>query len=262
MRARGELKGGRTMVRHCCAVARVAVLATAVFLLATGLGLAAGHGGGGGGHGGGGHGGGGHGGVAHGGGGFHTGGFHNGGFHNGGFHHGGFHNGSNFFIGVGLGGWGGWGYPWGSYGGYYGDYYPGAYGGYTGDYTEPVSAQYPYPSVPDASIYSPLATAPVGPPAPLVQDNAVYIRVQVPPDAEVWVEGQKMTQQGPVRFFDSPPVTPGRAYVYHIQARWKEDGHDVDEVREVTVYAGSRVGVDFTKRQSEKVPPPKPKAGG
>jgi uncharacterized protein (TIGR03000 family) len=81
----------------------------------------------------------------------------------------------------------------------------------------------------------------------------------VPADAEVWFEGHKTAQKGPVRFFESPPVTPGIEYVYHIRARWKENGQDVDEVREATVYAGSKVGIDFTKRQREKVPPPPPK---
>jgi uncharacterized protein (TIGR03000 family) len=118
--------------------------------------------------------------------------------------------------------------------------------------------QYAYPSVPDASTYSSPATPPVGAPAPL-DDNAVYIRVQVPADAEVWVEGQKMTQTGPVRFFESPPVTPGIEYVYHIRAHWKEGGQEIDEVRQATVYAGSKVGIDFTKRRREKVPPPPPK---
>jgi uncharacterized protein (TIGR03000 family) len=194
--------------------------------------------------------------------------FHNGHSHNGNFHNGHFHNGSTFFFGVGLGGWGwgwggGWGYPWGYDGGYYGAYYPGSYDGwYTGDYTVPVSTQDAYASVPAGSSYSSLATVPGVAPAPL-DENAVYIRVQVPPDAEVWVEGQKMTLKGPVRFFESPPVTPGIEYVYHIRAHWKEGGQDIDEVREATVYAGSKVGIDFTRRAREKVPPPvpKPKAG-
>ena len=263
------------MVRQWCAVA----LGTAALLLVTGLSFAAGHGGGGhggGGHAGGGHAGGGHaGGMAHGGGGFHSGGFHsgvahggfhNGHFHNGHFHNGHFHNGSNFFFGVGLGGWGwgwggwgwGWGYPWG-YGGYYGAYYPGSYDGwYTGDYTVPVSAQNAYGSVPAASTYSSPATVPVAltfPPA----DNVIYVDIRVPADAEVWVEDQRMSQRGAVRYFESPPVTPSVEYVYHVRARWKEQGQDVDEVREATVHAGSKVANDFTRRTREKLPQPTPK---
>jgi uncharacterized protein (TIGR03000 family) len=91
-------------------------------------------------------------------------------------------------------------------------------------------------------------------------ENAVYIRVQVPPDAEVWVEGQKTTEKGPVRFFESPPLTPGRKYVYHIKARWTEDGREVEQTREVPVYAGDKFSINFTK--GEKVPPPKPSPNG
>jgi uncharacterized protein (TIGR03000 family) len=184
--------------------------------------------------------------------------------HGGNFHHENFHHGSNVFIGVGFGGWG-WGYPWGDYGGYYGGYYPSYGGYYTGDYGVPVmssgqyaypSAPFAYPSAPDASTYSSVAGSP-GAPTAMADPNAVFIRVQVPADAEVWLEGEKTAQTGRVRFFESPPVTPGRKYVYHIRARWNEDGQVADEVREATVYAGSRVIADFTRRQSEKVPPPR-----
>jgi uncharacterized protein (TIGR03000 family) len=103
-----------------------------------------------------------------------------------------------------------------------------------------------------------MATAPntYAPP----NDNAIYVRVQVPADAEVWFEDQRTSQKGPVRFFESPPVAPGRKFVYQIRARWKEDGQVVDQAREAIVYAGSKVGIDFTKTDREKVPPPKPKS--
>jgi uncharacterized protein (TIGR03000 family) len=216
-------------------MARVAVLAVAALLSSAGLGLAAGHGGGG--H----RGGGGHGGEGH--------------------HHDGFHHGSNVFIGVGLGGWG-WGYPWGYYGDYYpryyGGYYP-AYGGYySPDYGVPANspAQFTSPSVAGASTFSSLAGSPAALSA-TPDPNAIFIRVQVPADAEVWLEGQKTAQTGRVRFFESPPVAPGRKYVYHIRARWNDGGHIADEVREATVSAGAYVIADFTQRQWEKAPPPR-----
>jgi uncharacterized protein (TIGR03000 family) len=116
--------------------------------------------------------------------------------------------------------------------------------------------------VPVASTYGALATAPVALTAPPA-DNVIYVDIRVPADAEVWVEGQRMSQKGAVRLFESPPVTPGIEYVYHMRAHWKEQGQDVDEVREATVHAGSKVAIDFTKRTREIAPPPapKPKAG-
>ena len=80
----------------------------------------------------------------------------------------------------------------------------------------------------------------------------MYIRVQVPPDAEVWFEGEKATQQGAVRFFESPSLTPGRKFVYHIKARWMEDGRPVEQSREVSVFAGDKFSIDFTKMKGGK----------
>ena len=81
--------------------------------------------------------------------------------------------------------------------------------------------------------------------------------MQVPADAEVWLEGQKTGQTGKVRFFEYPPVAPGRKYVYHIRARWNDGGQVAYEVREATVSAGAYVITDFTQRQWEKEPPPR-----
>jgi uncharacterized protein (TIGR03000 family) len=89
-------------------------------------------------------------------------------------------------------------------------------------------------------------------------EDAVYVRVQVPPDAEVWFEGQETTQKGPVRFFESPSLAPGRQYVYHIRARWNENGHEVDQTREAPVYAGDKFSIDFTKMKNETPPKPRP----
>ena len=228
-------------------------------MLAAGPALAGGHGGGGGGGHGGGGGGHGGGGGGHAGGGAHGGGFNHGGFNHGGFNHGGYYNRGFYGFGVGLGF--GYGYPWdygyGGYGGYGGYYDPWYYG----DNAAPAYAAdgFAYPGAASgyANINPSLATAPgvSAPPA----DNVIYIRVLVPPDAEVWFEGQKTTVTGPVRFFESPPVAPGIKYAYHIRARWTQDGRVVDETREYTVYAGTKLGVDFTQRKSEKIPPPKAK---
>jgi uncharacterized protein (TIGR03000 family) len=262
------------MMRQWCSIARVAALSTAALLFAAGPSLAQR---GGGGHGGGGHGGGGGhagGGAMHSMGGHPAGGGHvNGGHvngvhnypHNGSnFHHG---NGNNFFFGVGFGG----AYPW-FYGSYY---YPGGYydNSYYSDYAVPAynpsyynvtpdgyANAYNYPSVGAAPANPSLATAPPAAIAP-PNENAIYIRVQVPADAEVWFEDQLTTQKGPVRFFESPTLTPGRKYVYHIKARWTENGRVVEQTREYPVYAGDKFATDFTK-QKEIAPPPPPKPAG
>jgi uncharacterized protein (TIGR03000 family) len=204
-------------------------------------------------HGGGGHGGGGHGGGGggHGGGGFHGGG---GGFRNGGFRGEGFRG--DRFGGWGWGGawpywYGGWGYPGYAYSDYdwgypnygYNNWYPDYYGsGYTGYYSG-------YGQTYDGYSYAPAYASDYGTAgyssAGNEDVNAAYISVQVPPNAQVMFEGEKTSQTGSVRRYISPPLTQGREYTYDIQARWNENGREVNLTRHVTVRPGQQVSVDF-----------------
>jgi uncharacterized protein (TIGR03000 family) len=141
--------------------------------------------------------------------------------------------GSRFFLGLGYpyygyGYWPWWyRYPGYSVYGYSYDYLPGYY-----------SYQSAYP-VPEANY----ETAPV-------EDAArVTAVVQVPaPDAQLWVEGQEMGTRGSSRVFVSPPLEEGR-YSYTFEARWQENGRNMDEKRQVSVHPGDRITVDFTRPQ-------------
>jgi uncharacterized protein (TIGR03000 family) len=243
----------------------------AAFLWSAGLadargGGGGGHGGGGGGHGGGGggHGGGG-GGHGGGGGGHGGGGFHGGGF--GGGHYGGYHGGSHYGGGWGgyHGGYGGYHNGYGHYGyhhdgyGHYHHFYPYGFGygyypyynyGYY-PYYDNYSYDYPYlgsalgydsgysdgTAIPSTTYVAPASAAPA--------DRPIHLTVNVPADAQVWVDNTKTTSTGPVRQFESPPVTPGERYTYKIQARWNENGHELTQTQEVKVTAGARVNVNF-----------------
>jgi uncharacterized protein (TIGR03000 family) len=149
-------------------------------------------------------------------------------------------------------GYDGWDYPW-SYGRFRRGYAPDYYG-YTNGYAPSYSYDYGY--APDYTTYPapalsyPESSYPVIPPADssAAADNTVRINVRVPPDAEVWVEGQATRQAGPVREFASPPITPGRDYTYEIRARWREGDREVTRARDLTVRAGDAVSVDFTRR--------------
>ena len=202
-----------------------------------------------GGHGGGGHGGGGHGGGGHGGG-------HGGGGHGG---HGGHHDGhghSSFGFGVSLG----FGYPYYGYGyngygyngyGYSSYYYPYSYPYYYGDYYYPPRPYNYYDAYPQQ--YAPYPPAnngvsqPPAPPAPAysTNPNAVVFNVRVPPNAEMWFEGNKTSQTGGQRVFESPPLKPGVDYSYEVRAKWMENGRQKDETRKLTVRAGEQVAINF-----------------
>jgi uncharacterized protein (TIGR03000 family) len=148
----------------------------------------------------------------------------------------------------------GWGYgsPWlyGDYGydSYPGDYYSGSYDanpGYYGNaydygpdtYTTGPSADYNY-----GSAYAPSDAESRG---ESPDAGRVLMNVRVPADAQIWVDGQKTSQTGSFRQFESPPLNPDREYTYHIRAQWRENGREVTRNRDLRVHAGDRLTVDL-----------------
>ncbi len=73
------------------------------------------------------------------------------------------------------------------------------------------------------------------------------IEVHVPSGAELWFAGAKTRQTGANRLFESPPLETGQWYGYDVTARWMQNGKEVVRKTHVSVAAGVRVAVDFTK---------------
>jgi uncharacterized protein (TIGR03000 family) len=206
-------------------------------------------------HGGGGHGGG-HGGHASGGhgghGGSYHGGYYHGGYGHGGYHHGGYAHGG--YYGRGYYGWPGYGvglYAWPYLSGYgYRDYYYPSYPRvivgtdyYAPDYYYPPTVS-GYYSPPDVTVVNPTAPTPAAPAA-----DAAQVEVHVPPDAQVWFDGNPTTQTGELRTYVSPPLPADKPFHYDIRARWTDNGKVVDQTRSVEVRAGRRTTVDFMQPQ-------------
>jgi uncharacterized protein (TIGR03000 family) len=104
-----------------------------------------------------------------------------------------------------------------------------------------VAPDYDYGYVPYAAS-GPMMNAPT---------NAAQIMVRVPvADAQVWFEGQRTTQDGTVRAFESPALNPGQKYIYDIRAEWNQNGQLVSQTRHINVQAGAMVSVDFTQHQT------------
>ena len=180
---------------------------------------------------------------------FHPGGFRSDGFHSGGFHSNNFHS-SRFYGG-------------GYYPGYYGYYpSPGFYsfhGSYPADSYNP-SYDLGYGSAPDlgdfdsygavappySSGYQSLEPPPtVNPDTASVQgDSTVHVRVRVPANAKLWIDGAITTSTGSIREFQSPPLTPGQ-YTYELRARWTENSRDVTQTQKVAVSPRTHITVDF-----------------
>jgi len=182
-----------------------------------------------------------------------------GGYYGGGLYHGGYYGGYNrgYYGGLGLLGFGS-SYPYGGWGGLYSAY---SYPSYRYAYSSPSTySSYSYPSYsyytpsysyaaqPSTYAYqgTPASYQSFYPPESAAQDNDVHVRVAVPsPDAEVWFEGVPTQQKGTMREFESPPLTPGQNYTYHVRARWMENGQPRDQTRSIVVQAGQHVNVDF-----------------
>ncbi|HXG10474.1 MAG TPA: TIGR03000 domain-containing protein [Gemmataceae bacterium] len=85
-----------------------------------------------------------------------------------------------------------------------------------------------------------------------VKAQPVRLKVMVPANAEVEIEGAKTKQTGPVRRFISPPVEVGKTYVYSIKATWTQDGKPVTVERTVRVKPGEEVEVDLTREETAR----------
>jgi uncharacterized protein (TIGR03000 family) len=169
-----------------------------------------------------------------------------------------------FAQGVRFGGQFPYGGGWGYYPGYYSPYYSSPYGYYSYPYNSwygyPYPGYYPYrnyswsyyPSSSDNYLNRPYpASSYIYQPAaePTNTEQPVMVRVRVPADAEIWLNGTKTTATGPVRDFVSPRLEPGN-YEYEIRARWMQNGRPVEQTRKITVRPGERREVDFAVNTS------------
>jgi uncharacterized protein (TIGR03000 family) len=68
-------------------------------------------------------------------------------------------------------------------------------------------------------------------------ETAVLI-AHLPDQAAFWVEGTRTRSTGRTRYFQSPPLSPGRKYTYRVRAAWMENGRIVSQTRTVPVQAG------------------------
>lgn len=70
-------------------------------------------------------------------------------------------------------------------------------------------------------------------------------QVEVPPEAQVWIEGKPTNQVGAQRAFASPPLQPGKTYLYEIKARWLENGKPIEQTQTIALQIGTNGNVKF-----------------
>jgi uncharacterized protein (TIGR03000 family) len=103
-------------------------------------------------------------------------------------------------------------------------YMPKAYRGYPSPWTA-------------GQVIEPIFVAPAEPIA--------YLDVQVPENAEVWIDDTKTQQSGAARVFVTPPLAGDGIFTYEIKARWDENGKPMEQTQVIVVQSGKRVSVAF-----------------
>lgn len=72
------------------------------------------------------------------------------------------------------------------------------------------------------------------------------LRLRVPENAEVLVEGRKTASTGTIREFVSPPLEPGKNMIYSVLVRYNEGGKNMEETHTIRVHANDQLDVDCT----------------
>lgn len=94
----------------------------------------------------------------------------------------------------------------------------------------------------------PVPVAPVLVPIqPWFDHSFAMVTVELPADAELWIQGRLTKQTGPIRQFTTPTEIPGLPYTLELRARWAEAGQPVVHVQHVTVRGGDRAGLVWVR---------------
>jgi len=90
------------------------------------------------------------------------------------------------------------------------------------------------------------------------QKRPARIRVRLPADATLLINGQKTTATGAVREFETPELDPDQVYTYLLLARWTEGRIMVEKRLRVRTLSGTRVTVNFVLPVRERPRPVAP----
>jgi uncharacterized protein (TIGR03000 family) len=73
------------------------------------------------------------------------------------------------------------------------------------------------------------------------------IIMNVPLDAIIFVDGQRISSGGTTRLFVTPPLAPGRRYFYDVKVSWIDGSHARETSRHVSFQAGQRVVLNIAE---------------
>jgi uncharacterized protein (TIGR03000 family) len=75
-------------------------------------------------------------------------------------------------------------------------------------------------------------------PVPPVSTTTARFVLQVPDDAEVLLNGEKTSQKGTRRVYESPKLTGGKPFDFAVKIAWSENGKRMEEEKKVSLGAG------------------------
>jgi uncharacterized protein (TIGR03000 family) len=75
--------------------------------------------------------------------------------------------------------------------------------------------------------------------------NAALVIAHLPEDALLSLEGQLLGQTGQLRQFLSPPLVPGKDYLYTVEVAWPENGEWVRQLHTFPIHAGEVHCIDI-----------------
>jgi uncharacterized protein (TIGR03000 family) len=71
------------------------------------------------------------------------------------------------------------------------------------------------------------------------------VRIEIPADARLYVDGTLMKTGSSVRQFQTPPLNPQQTYVYDLKAELVRDGQSYTEVRQIVIRPGQEASASF-----------------
>jgi uncharacterized protein (TIGR03000 family) len=89
------------------------------------------------------------------------------------------------------------------------------------------------------------------PPAPATNTNTAKLSLQVPVNAEVYLNDKKTEETGTLRVYESPQLTGGKQYKFDVRIVWTENGKQVEEKRQLTMSANESRTLIFLAAPTE-----------
>jgi uncharacterized protein (TIGR03000 family) len=113
-------------------------------------------------------------------------------------------------------------------------------------HNSPVQVVTVQPPTPARVVSTPVVVPAAAEMNPIRGPTPARILVRLPADARLLIDGEPTRSTSDSRRFLSPPLPPGRNFVYLLRAEVVRQGKTLSEVRDVTVRAGEETVVNLT----------------